>query len=1136
MKRNLKKLTSVLLASLFLILCIPPVNVAAANNDFLLTTKWTGTYTQRFSSGSTPTRYSAVVSFQSRSGNVLTGSAKLDAGAFISGTHSFTATISDDPTDTKYIRITQIYNANIGTVPVNVKIDRNDYTISGSFNISSFTYNFVLKAFNGDLDYFNYDEHSFNQELAETCAEYAMLVYDEYVYDDTQDSYYYLSGVRRVGNNNSPDLVKRLTQDGYQDVLSYNYEYPSDHTATYAVGHKKVLRNGVQQDLVAIIIRGTNKDEWYGNMDVTGIMYDKTMKDHYSFRAGAQAIENTVYSYMLQHNLANTLLLVTGHSRGAAIANLVANDSKDPQKSISYKVHSTFAYTFATPNCTTDTNLSRDYIYNFCFLDDFVPQVPLSEWGYSKYGTTYYAVAENLYGLPTPFSAEENLAFKRSAGRNSPDFDYDGTQFLLSYVNGFWGDTSAFYNKTYGYNGTLYQYFHNGVAPVAIEMTIPAVINFVSKTTGIFLPIGAFFLNGQALNNNINDTHQIITYYNALKNGGFNTANGALTKASLSSMYAAASQKPVLSANVSYNQTEISQLKTFANTGSNLAALGWNINDISTWTGITWNNTTGRISGISLNYKRLTGTLNVSNFSSLTSLLADGNQLTGVNLTGCAALQTLSVSYNNLSTLNVSGNTNLTTLNCRFNNLTALNITACTKLQNLACDYNALTALDVTRNTQLADLSCAGNKLTALNLTQNNQLNRLNCNYNYLDPATVSVSNIKTSNYEDQNAPPSAVFSSTDVQKLLAFANTGNNAAKLNWTTAAKNDWFGVTWTKAGGTYYAAEVRVPNSELSGTLNLSGMAHLRAVECGGNTLPTVNVSNCPELVYLSCENAHVGTLNITNCAGLTTIKCGENYLNLADMQAQFEAIAGRAGGFVNSLPQRVSGEPSAFYSFEYDTLKAFANKESNLSKLGWDLNDPGSWEGVQWKLVGGKYKVVSLDLNSKAVTGTLDLSGFKQLKTINCSNTSLTRVDLPLEIEQLDSSSFYNCNKLEKLVIPSADTAIDLLSFRYKNSLFTIYSTSNSKAKQYALENGVNFIAPDTYMLGDVNGDMAVNTQDTLLIQKALAKTIILTEKQSYAADVDKDGKVAMSDLLLIQQYITAYDVGYPIGQKFLYVV
>lgn len=1133
MKRNLKQITSVFLSALLLFLCISvPAAAANAGSDFLITTKWTGTYTERFTSGAAPAKYSAVVSFNSRSGNVLSGTAKLDAGALISGSHNFTATITDDPNDTKYIKITKIYNVNIGTVPVDVKIDRNNHAISGSFNISPFTYHFVLNAYNGDLDYFNYDAHIYHQDLAETCAEYAMLAYDEYVYDENQDAYYYLSGVRRTKDKNSPDLNARLQEDGYQNINFYNYTTPSAHTATYAVGHKKVLRNGAQQDLVAVIVRGTNGVEWYGNMDVTGASYNAAMEDHYSFRAGAKEIENAVYSYMLQNNLTDSLFLVTGHSRGAAIANLVARDISKPDSILYHRVDSVFGYTFATPNCTTDTALDCDYIYNFCFLDDFVPQVPLSQWGYSKYGTTYYAVAENLYGLPTSFAAEENLAIKRSTGKSSANFDYGGTQFLLGYVNGFWGDTSAFYNKTYGFNGTLYQYFRNGVAPVAIDMTPQTVIGFAGRTTGLFIPIGAFFLNGQALHSNINDTHQAITYYNALKNGGFNTANGALVDAPL---YANAAQKPVIAANVTYNQTEINQLKAFAASGNNLTALGWNVNDISTWTGITWNNTTGRVTGINLNYKRLTGTLNVSNFTSLTSLLADGNQLTGVNLAGCTALQALSLSYNSLSSLNVSGNTNLTTLYCRFNTLPALNITACTKLQKLACDYNALTALDVTHNTQLVELSCAGNKLTSLALTQNNKLDRLDCTYNYLDPAALSVSGIRTAKYAEQNVPANAVFADADVQKLLTFANTGNNAAKLNWTTAAKGDWFGITWMKNGGTYYVSEVRVPNCELTGTLSLSGMTHLKAVDCGGNTLETVNVSNCPELVYISCENARLKTLNILNCSGLATLKCGGNYLNITDLQAQFDAVAERAGGYVKFLPQSVFGETSNFYTFEYETLKAFANQGSNLAKLGWDLNVPGEWAGVQWKLFNGKYKVVSLNLNFAAVTGTLNLSGFKQLKEINCANTSLTRVDLPLEIGRLDADAFYNCKSLEKLLIPSAETAIELLSFRYAKDSFTIYSPSGSKAGLYAQENGLNFAVPETYMVGDVNGDLKVGTQDTLLIQQALAMSVLLNPKQAYAADVDKDGQVAMNDLLSIQKYMAAYDVGYPIGQQLLYV-
>ena len=61
--------------------------------------------------------------------------------------------------------------------------------------------------------------------------------------------------------------------DGFKDLESRNYKSPSEDSATYTLGRKKVNHNGQARDLIIVVIRGTNKDEWKGNMNVTGTGY-----------------------------------------------------------------------------------------------------------------------------------------------------------------------------------------------------------------------------------------------------------------------------------------------------------------------------------------------------------------------------------------------------------------------------------------------------------------------------------------------------------------------------------------------------------------------------------------------------------------------------------------------------------------------------------------------------------------------------------------------------------------------------------------------------------------------------------------------------------------------------------------------
>lgn len=77
--------------------------------------------------------------------------------------------------------------------------------------------------------------------------------------------------------------------------------------------------------------------------------------------------------------------------------------------------------------------------------------------------------------------------------------------------------------------------------------------------------------------------------------------------------------------------------------------------------------------------------------------------------------------------LDVSDLTNLTSLNCYGNELTSLDVANLTNLTYLDCHNNQLTSLDITNNTELEDLRCSRNQLTSLDVTNNTKLKNLGC-------------------------------------------------------------------------------------------------------------------------------------------------------------------------------------------------------------------------------------------------------------------------------------------------------------------------------------------------------------------------------------------------------------------------
>jgi len=128
----------------------------------------------------------------------------------------------------------------------------------------------------------------------------------------------------------------------------------------------------------------------------------------------------------------------------------------------------------------------------------------------------------------------------------------------------------------------------------------------------------------------------------------------------------------------------------------------------------------------------------VSENTALVYLYCYGNNLTSLDVSGCAALVYLSCFNNNLTSLDVSGCAELETLGCNDNNLTSLNVTGCIALERLDCYGNNLTSLDVSENTALLYLYCYHNNLTSLDVSENTALVHLYCYGNNLTSLDVS--------------------------------------------------------------------------------------------------------------------------------------------------------------------------------------------------------------------------------------------------------------------------------------------------------------------------------------------------------------------------------------------------------------
>lgn len=172
--------------------------------------------------------------------------------------------------------------------------------------------------------------------------------------------------------------------------ISLSEKYTDKHLSEVALGYHNVKVGNEMKTVVAVTVRGTNStiEEWSSNCDIGDISTDTPDDDwintlnHKGFDIAANRIRRELESYIDENKLDRDGIVywVTGHSRGAAIANIVGANLEKEGKT-------TFTYTFATPNCTLDTEAhSYRSIFNIINEDDFVPCLPMEYWGYTTYG------------------------------------------------------------------------------------------------------------------------------------------------------------------------------------------------------------------------------------------------------------------------------------------------------------------------------------------------------------------------------------------------------------------------------------------------------------------------------------------------------------------------------------------------------------------------------------------------------------------------------------------------------------------------------------------------------------------------------------------------------------------------------
>jgi len=172
----------------------------------------------------------------------------------------------------------------------------------------------------------------------------------------------------------------------------------------------------------------------------------------------------------------------------------------------------------------------------------------------------------------------------------------------------------------------------------------------------------------------------------------------------------------------------------------------------------------------------------------------------------------LTSNINTVTTLDINGEsiadltgiedfTSLTELLCQNNQLTALDVTNNSAITNLNCQDNQIISLDLSYNTALTILNCQNNQLTSLDVKNGNNINVISF-FSTNNPAlycievdnptwsTTNWTSIDTQSYFSIDCTPACIDPTA-----LAATNIIDISADLNWSTTAglSNIEYGLT-------------------------------------------------------------------------------------------------------------------------------------------------------------------------------------------------------------------------------------------------------------------------------------------------------------------------------------------------------
>ncbi len=299
-------------------------------------------------------------------------------------------------------------------------------------------------------------------------------------------------------------------------------------------------------------------------------------------------------------------------------------------------------------------------------------------------------------------------------------------------------------------------------------------------------------------------------------------------------------------------------------------------------------------------------TLDISSNTALTTLNVESNQLTSLDVSNNTNLLILNVGINQLTTLDVSNNTALTALTCYNNQLSEIDVSNNTALTSLAVDNNNLTTLDISANTSINKIWVYNNQLTSLNVANGNNANISSNNfYATGNPnlACIQVDNAANStnfwvnidntssfsedcstfgltNVPDDNFEQALINLGYDTAPLDDYVPTENieNVNNLNLAGSQIEDFTGLEAFEALTTF----IMFANNAAT-QIDFSANFNLTSITCAQNpNITIVDASNLPNLSTLNLNQNNIDNLIIDYSNAITSLFLDQSQLTSIDV--------------------------------------------------------------------------------------------------------------------------------------------------------------------------------------------------------------------------------------------------------------